>query len=72
MLDELDALLHTFTDIEKRLDKKSRVDALQSVCKPRFGAMKGVDFEVAERFINDFCRKNSVMQRSGIWGWKIL
>ena len=72
LLDELDALLHVFTDTEKKLDKKSRVDALQSVCKPRPGAMKGVDPEIAERYINDFCRKHSVMQRSGIWGWKIL
>ncbi|WFR78888.1 hypothetical protein P9875_24835 [Janthinobacterium rivuli] len=72
LLDELDALLHVFTDTEKKLDKKSRVDALQSICKPRPGAMKGVDPEIAERYINDFCRKHSVMQRSGIWGWKIL
>lgn len=72
LLDELDALLHVFTDTEKKLDKKSRVDALQSVSKPRPGAMKGVDPEIAERYINDFCRKHSVMQRSGIWGWKIL
>ncbi|SDM75190.1 hypothetical protein SAMN05216517_10658 [Janthinobacterium sp. OK676] len=72
LLDELDALLHVFTDTEKKLDKKSRGDALQSVCKPRPGAMRGVDPETAERYINDFCRKHSVMQRSGIWGWKIL
>ena len=72
LLDELDALLHVFTDTEKKLDKKSRVDALQSICKPRPGAMRGVDPEIAERYINDFCRKHSVMQRSGIWGWKIL
>ncbi|MCC7695689.1 hypothetical protein IGS58_03815 [Janthinobacterium sp. EB271-G4-7A] len=72
LLDELDGLLHVFTDTEKKLDNKSRVDALQSVCKPRPGAMKGVDPEIAERYINDFCRKHSVMQRSGIWGWKIL
>lgn len=72
LLDELDALLHVFTDTEKKLDKKSRVDALQSVCKPRSGAMKGVDPEIAGRYINDFCHKHSVMQRSGIWGWKIL
>ena len=54
LLDELDALLHVFTDTEKKLDKKSRVDALQSVCKPRSGAMKGVDPEIAGRYINDF------------------
>lgn len=72
LLDELDALLHVFTDTEKKLDKKSRIDALQSVCKPRTGTMKGVDPDVVERHINDFCRRNDVMQRSGIWGWKIL
>lgn len=72
LLDELEALLHVFTDVEKRLDKKSRIDALQSVCKPRSGATKGVDPEVVERHINDFCRRNGVMQRSGIWGWKVL
>lgn len=72
LLDELDALLRVFTDAEKRLDKKSRIDALQSVCKPRSGAIKGVDPEVVERHINDFCRRNGVMQRSGIWGWKVL
>lgn len=72
LLDDLGALLHVFTDTEKKLDKKSRVDALQSVCKPRLGVMKGVDPEIAERYINNFCRENSVMQRSGIWGWKVL
>lgn len=72
LLDELAALLHVFTDTEKKLDKKGRVDALQSVCKPRSGLMKGVDPEIAEKYINDFCRENGVMQRSGIWGWKIL
>lgn len=72
LLDELEALLHVFTDAEKKLDKKTRIDALQSVCKPRAGAMKGVDPEVVERHINDFCRRNAVMQRSGMWGWKIL
>lgn len=72
LLDELAALLHVFTDTEKKLDKKSRVDALQSVCKPRSGLMRGVDPEIAEKYINDFCRANGVMQRSGIWGWKIL
>jgi hypothetical protein len=72
LLDELGALLHAFTDLEKKLDKKSRVDALQSVCKARLGAIRGVDPEIAERYIDDFCRKNGVMQRSGMWGWKIL
>lgn len=72
LLDDLHALLHVFTGTKKRLDKKNRIDALQSVCKPRYGAMKGVDPEVVERHINDFCRKNGVMQRSGIWGWKVL
>lgn len=72
LLDDLGALLHAFTDIEKKLDKKSRVDALQSVCKPRSGAVKGVDPEIAEKYITNFCRNNNVTQRSGIWGWKIL
>lgn len=72
LLDELDALLHVFTDTEKKLDKKSRIDALQSICKPRPGAMKGADPEIAEQYINDFCRKHNVMQKSGIWGWKIV
>lgn len=72
LLDELDALLHVFTDADNKLDKKDRIDALQTVCKPRAGTSKGVDPAIAERFITDFCKKNSVKERSGLWGWKVL
>lgn len=72
LLDELNALLHVFTDAEKKLDKKNRIDALQSVCKVRPGTKKGMDPTIAERFITDFCRRNSVRERAGLWGWKVL
>ena len=72
LLDELDALLHVFTDAEKKLDKKERIDALQTVCKPRPGAIKGMNPDTAERFIVDFCRRNAVKERFGLWGWKVL
>ncbi|WP_300759195.1 hypothetical protein [Janthinobacterium sp.] len=72
LLDELDALLHVCTDAEKKLDKKERIDALQTVCKARPGVKKGMDPAIAERFITDFCRRNAVMERSGLWGWKFL
>ncbi|MBB5367673.1 MULTISPECIES: hypothetical protein [unclassified Janthinobacterium] len=72
LLDELDALLHVCTDAEKKIDKKERIDALQTVCKARPGVKKGMDPAIAERFITDFCRRNSVRERSGLWGWKVL
>lgn len=72
LLEELEALLHVFTDAEKKLDKKERIDALQSACKARPGMKKGMDAAIAERFITDFCRRNAVKERSGLWGWKVL
>lgn len=72
LLKELEELLGTITQLEKKLGKKERTDALQSVCKARFGMSKGLDLEVAEQFITNFCRNNLIKERQGLWGWKVL
>ena len=60
LLDELDRLLHQFTDNDKRLDGKEERDALDKVLALAPGKKKGLDPRVAEDYVNSFCRVNGV------------
>lgn len=71
LCEELDALLHRFTDKDKKLDPKERSDAIQIVCRPKPGASKGLAFDVAERRVIEFCRANRVKVKVGILRWDI-
>lgn len=71
LLAELDALLHRFTDADKKLDEKEKNDTIQFLCKARVGYTKGLSFEVANRFITAFCRNNRVKVKVGIFKWEI-
>jgi len=64
LLDELDGLLHQFTDNDKRLDSKEERNALDQVLTPAAGKKKGLDPRVAEEYANSFCRVNGVRRDS--------
>lgn len=69
LLDELDHLLHQFTDNDKRLDSKEERDALDKVLIPAPGKKKGLDPRVAEEFANSFCRVNGVSRDTESLRW---
>lgn len=71
LLEELDALLHQFTDVDKKLDEKEKNDAIQFLCKPRAGYTQGLNFDIANRFITTFCRNNRVKVKVGFLKWGI-
>ena len=71
LLIELDSLLHQFTDSDKKLDQKEKNDAIQFLCKARLGYTHGLNYDVANRFIIDFCRKHRVKVKSGFLKWEI-
>jgi hypothetical protein len=58
LIDELDRLLHQFTDRDKKLDKKEERDALNKVSIAAAGKKKGLDPRVAEEYVASFCKVN--------------
>lgn len=64
LLDELERLLHQFTDNDKRLDGKEERDALDKVLAVATGKKKGLDPRVAAEYLNSFCRVNGVRRDS--------
>lgn len=71
LLNELELMLKQFTDNDKKLDPKERNDAMQYVCKARAGYSKGLNYDVAERYIVNFCRANRVKVKVGLFKWAI-
>jgi len=71
LLLELEAVLHQFTDKDKKLDPKERNDALQLVGKARAGYRKGLQYDVADSYIVNFCRANGVKVKIGLLRWTI-
>ncbi|MCM8620207.1 MULTISPECIES: hypothetical protein [Candidatus Accumulibacter] len=71
LCDELTDLLRRFTDQDKKLDPKERSDAIQMVCKPRFGYSKGLELKVADALVVNFCRANGVRVKVGLLRWTI-
>ncbi len=55
LIDELDRLLHQFTDNDRKLDPKEERDALDKVIRPANGKKKGLDPRVAEEYVASFC-----------------
>ena len=68
---ELNNILFRFTGKDKKLDDKEREDLIQMVCKPRVGFAKGLALDVAEKSIIEYCRKNQVKVKMGLWRWEI-
>lgn len=71
LLEDLEEILFRLTGREKRLKTKDRQDAMQFVCKARSGFSRGLDPQVATRFVLDFCRTNLVAQKAGLFQWKV-
>lgn len=71
LLIELEALLHRFTNSDKKLDEKEKNDAIQFICKARTGYAKGLNFDVASHYITEFCRRNRVKIKMGLFKWEI-
>lgn len=69
LVDELERLLHQFTDNDKRLDGKEERDALDKVLAVATGKKKGLDPRVAAEYVNSFCRVNGVRRDSEIKRW---
>jgi hypothetical protein len=68
---ELNNILFRFTGKDKKLDDKEREDLIQMVCKPRVGFVKGLSLDIAEKSIIEYCRKNQVKVKMGLWRWEI-
>ncbi len=68
---DLNELLHRFTDKDKKLDAKERMDAIQMVCKGKFNYSKGLAFGVAEAQVLEFCRAHRVKVKTGFLRWDI-
>lgn len=58
LIEQLDRLLHQFTDKDKKLDQKEERDALNKVLTPGPGKKVGLDPRVAEEYVATFCRVN--------------
>ena len=71
LIDELDSLLHRFTDKDKKLDDKERDDAIQMVCRPKPGYTKGLAFDIAGQRIDNFCRAHGVKIKKGFFRWAL-
>lgn len=71
LLDELDRLLHQFTDSDKELDGKEERDALDKVSVPAPGKKKGLDPRIAEEYVSSFCKVNGARRNSDTKKWAV-
>ena len=71
LLEELEGMLHRFTDKDKKLDQKERADAIQMVCKARQGYAKGLSVDVAEKRVLEYCRAHQVKVKVGFLRWDV-
>lgn len=69
LLDELNRLLHQFTDNDRRLDGKEERDALDKVLQVAPGKKKGLDPRVAAEYVNSFCRVRGVRRDTETKRW---
>lgn len=71
LLDELDRLLHQFTDNDRKLDGKEERDALDKVLPAAPGKKKGLDPRVAENYVHSFCKVNGITRTRDTKRWSI-
>jgi len=60
LLEELDRQLHIKTDRDKVLEKKEYDDIIGIVTKAKPGRRRGLNFDIAQKHIQDFCAANGV------------
>ncbi len=71
LVDDLDRLLHQFTDNDKVLDGREERNALDKVLLPAAGKKAGLDPRVAEEFVHSFCRVNGVRRNAETKRWAV-
>lgn len=64
LLEELERLLHQFTDDDKYLDAKEERNAFDHVVLPAGGKRKGLDPRLAEEYVASFCKVNGIRRSS--------
>lgn len=65
LLEELERMLHQFTDDDRLLDRKEERDAFDHVVRPAAGKRKGLDPQVAEAHVASFCRVHGIRRSTG-------
>lgn len=69
LVEELDRLLHQFTDRDKKLDRKEERDALNKVIEKRPNKKAGLDPRVAEEYVASFCKANGASRSTDTKPW---
>jgi len=69
LVEELDRLLHQFTDRDKKLDPKEERDAMSKVVTPAAGKKCGLDPRVAEEYVSSFCKANGATRSTDTPKW---
>jgi hypothetical protein len=72
LLNELDRLLHQFTDSDKELDCKEERDILVRVVRPAPDKKIGLNNKIAEEHIAYFCKANGVRRNSDIFNKRLI
>ena len=69
LVEELDRLLHQFTDNDKKLDQKEERLALSKVVNAASGKRVGLDPRVAEEYVTSFCKANGASRSTDTKKW---
>ena len=69
LVEELDRLLHQFTDNDKKLDQKEERLALSKVVNKAPGKRAGLDPRVAEEYVASFCKANGASRSTDTKKW---
>lgn len=71
LLANLQDSLHRFTAGDRKLDAKEHKDAIQMVCKAAPGYRHGLNLQLAEAAVLEYCRAHQVKMKSGMFSWAI-
>ena len=69
LVEELDRLLHQFTDNDKKLDQKEERLALNKVVNVASGKRAGLDPRIAEEYVASFCKANGASRSTDTKKW---
>ena len=69
LVEELDRLLHQFTDNDKKLDQKEERLALSKVVNAASGKRVGLDPRIAEEYVSSFCKANGASRSTDTKKW---
>ena len=69
LVEELDRLLHQFTDNDKKLDQKEERLALSKVVHAASGKRVGLDPRIAEEYVSSFCKANGASRSTDTKKW---